>query len=1165
LPHTVPPLAAAALRDPAIRKTALAPEDGTCPAVLSGLSAAPRAHLLAAVRAETGRQVVYIAADASEARRAAADLRAFTGEDAATLAEREFNFRDMEGVSRDFERTRLRALYEIACGATVITAHAAALMQRAIPKDALLRAAVTLAPGETRPPEELIAALTGAGYIRAETVEAPGQYARRGGILDFWSPANEEPIRCELWGDEIDTLTFFDPATQRRGEPCGFAQILPAAESLPSLAPGGEQGFLDALAGLSGSLRGARSERARESALADAERLRAGRVLPSSDRYAELISPFAAALDFLAPDAVVLISDPARVAEAAERYEKRLAEEVTALLEAGLLDASRSRFALTKTDFFAQLERFSVIMCDAFTVSNYPIRPKSLAHTVVKQLPGYGGSLETAAADALHYGGRGFSTVVLVSSQKRGEILLGYFREAGVSAYADWSLAAMPEPGRTAIALGAVSAGMEYPAAKLAVITEGQLTEQSLPRKTKAHKKSNRERVQNYTDLAPGDLVVHDAHGIGRYAGLFTMTVDAAPRDYIKIQFQGADALYIPATQLDSIAKYIGGGEDSAVRLSKMGGGDWNKQKSRARASARDMAAELIALYAERSRVRGHAFAPDSVWQREFEDGFGYEETDDQLRSVAEIKSDMEKNVPMDRILCGDVGYGKTEVALRAVMKCVLDGYQAAILVPTTVLCSQHFRTASERFAGLPVTIGTLSRFSPPREIKKTLAGLESGAVDLVIGTHRLLSKDIRFKKLGLLVVDEEQRFGVAHKERLKELAKRVDALTLSATPIPRTLNMALSGIRDMSTIEEPPTGRQPVQTYVMEHDWNVLGDAVLREFDRGGQVYFLHNRIDTIDRTAAKLRELAPEASIAVAHGRMDEETLSGVMERVVSGEAQILVCTTIIETGIDIPNVNTLIIEDADKMGLAQLHQIRGRVGRSRRRAYAYLTFRRGKVLSEVAEKRLSAIREFAEFNSGFKIALRDLEIRGAGSLLGAEQSGHMMKVGYDMYLRLLEEAVAEEQGAKPKPKTVCAADLSVTARLPQSYVASGETRLDLYRRIARVETEDDAADILDELIDRFGDPPEEAANLVKIARLRYEASQTGVSDIAQKGKLVRLKLDVFDPAVLTAVYQSDEFRGRVRLENGASPAVTLRINADPLGECARFIAAWKDAAER
>ena len=629
----------------------------------------------------------------------------------------------------------------------------------------------------------------------------------------------------------------------------------------------------------------------------------------------------------------------------------------------------------------------------------------------------------------------------------------------------------------------------------------------------------------------------------------------------MKIQYAGTDSLYVPATQLDLVTKYTGAGEEKPVKLSKMGGAEWAKTRQRAKSAAKDMAKKLIALYAERQRLPGYAFSPDSEWQREFEENFGYTETDDQLRCTAEIKADMESSVPMDRLLCGDVGFGKTEVALRAVMKCVLDGKQAAILVPTTVLAQQHYQTALQRFFGFPVEIGVLSRFKTGGQSQKLIADLATGKCDLVIGTHRLLSKDVKFKDLGLLVVDEEQRFGVTHKEHIKELSRGVDVLTLSATPIPRTLNMAMSGIRDMSTIEEPPEDRLPVQTFVMEHDWGVISDAIRRELQRGGQVYYLHNRIDDIDRTAVRLRSMLEGVTVAVAHGQMDKNMLSSVMESVVSGETQVLVCTTIIETGIDIPNVNTLIIEDADRLGLAQLHQIRGRVGRSTRRASAYLTFRRDKVLNEIAEKRLSAIRDFAAFGSGFKIAMRDLEIRGAGNLLGAEQSGHMIDVGYDMYMKLLSEAVLEARGIPVPQRAECSADLAIAANIPERYVPSSEQRMDLYRRIAAIRSEEEADDLLDELIDRYGDPPGGVSALIQVALLRGEAGKAGVTDIAQKQGCLRFTVKDFDMEKVSALYARPEYKGRLRVEAGSKPCLSLKIKTKTrvVDEARRFVSDW------
>ena len=635
--------------------------------------------------------------------------------------------------------------------------------------------------------------------------------------------------------------------------------------------------------------------------------------------------------------------------------------------------------------------------------------------------------------------------------------------------------------------------------------------------------------------------------------------MDNAVKDYIKIAYQGSDTLFVPATQLDMVSKYIGGGgEDANVRLNKIGSDAWQKTKAKARKAAKDMAGELIKLYAARKRQLGYAFSPYAPWQKEFEDNFPYPETDDQLRCIADIKHDMESPTPMDRLLCGDVGFGKTEVALRAVMKAVMDGKQVAILVPTTVLAQQHYQTAVSRFRGFPVNIDVLSRFRTAQQQKVTLQKLRAGAVDLIIGTHKLLQRGVEFKDLGLLIVDEEQRFGVSHKERLKEISKGVDVLTLSATPIPRTLNMALSGIRDMSTIEAPPSDRYPVQTFVMEHNNAIIDDAIRREVERGGQVYYLHNRTETIDQCAGALRRRIPGLNVAVAHGQMGEDALGDVMQSMSEGEIQVLVCTTIIETGLDIPNANTLIIENADRFGLSQLHQLRGRVGRSTRHAYAYFTYKPDKNLTEIAEKRLSAIRDFAEFGSGFKIAMRDLEIRGAGNLLGAEQSGHMMSVGYDMYLKLLDEAVLEEKGETPKTPE-CTADLNVTANVDKNYVSRGEERMDLYRRMAAIRSPEDADDLLDEIVDRYGEPPRGVLNLIDIALLRATARNLGITDIKQKAGDVLFTLANLNFDAVGALCADPDYKARVTfLANAKQPTLRLKLSSgvDSLKQCKVFI---------
>ncbi len=1146
-------------------------ESGGLPALVSGLSGIHRANLAAALYEKLELPVLAVCPDDSSAESLARDLEAMTGQRVNALYSRDFSFYASLAASREAEQKRIFALNALRCGESPLTvATVSALMQRTIPPHTLEKAAFTLSMQSPCPPEELETALLRCGYTKCEQVEGAGQFSRRGGIVDFFSPSYPEPVRVEFWGDDIDSMGFFDIRTQRRTERVEFCRILPAAESLATLAEGGTAALIDALSAAADKCakrKGSQQLMELERTLrTDIERLSQRARLEYADRYMPFLYERASGADYIPEEALVFIDQPPRCADRARGYVKQLGEDVSELVKRGMLATDAPSFRISWDELRDKLSGHAVYMADAFTVGRCPLEPKTLVSIPAKQLPSYAGSVKTAAEDVSAYLRQGYRVVVLAGDMRRAELLQSFLKESGIAANVKETLERMPEEGCCTISVGGMSAGMEYPGIRLAVISDMQLLRVKEHRR-KASKKapSDRQRISTCADLRPGDLVVHEVHGIGRFAGIKKMKVDGLEKDYIVIRYAGTDTLYVPATALDMVTKYLGAAEDQHVKLSKMGGAEWTRARSRAKAATKKLAGELIKLYAERARVPGHAFAPDSPWQREFEDNFGYTETDDQLRSIAEIKADMESETPMDRLLCGDVGYGKTEVALRAAMKCILDDRQAAILVPTTVLAQQHYQTAVQRFFGFPISVGVLSRFRTPAQIQKTLEDLRTGRCDLVVGTHRLLQKDVKFKSLGLLVVDEEQRFGVGHKEHIKEMSRGVDVLTLSATPIPRTLNMALSGIRDMSSIDEPPQDRLPVQTFVMEHDWGVVCDAIRRELQRGGQVYYLHNRIDNIERTAIRLREmLGGEVTVGVAHGQMDKDMLASVMEDVTEGKTQVLVCTTIIETGIDIPNVNTLIIEDADKMGLAQLHQIRGRVGRSTRRASAYLTFRQDKVLTEVAEKRLEAIREFAEFGSGFKIAMRDLEIRGAGSLLGAEQSGHMCDVGYDMYMKLLSEAVLEERGIKTQKRAECSADLAVAANIPESYIPAEGQRMDIYRRIALLRTEDEADDLIDELIDRFGDLPSGVSALINVALLRGEAGRAGISDISQRSGRLVFALSDFDMQRISALYARPEYRGALKVEAGTVPRVSLRLrsNARVVDQARRFIKDYLEA---
>ncbi len=1142
-------------------------------AAVTGIGQINRSHLIAGLLAHNSRPVVVICQDDISAKRLQAELTAFSSQTYPILPGRELTFYDSAVVSREWEQKRLCQLYALYQGKTPLQIMTwESLSQRTMPAAALLKASFTLSVGSEYPVDSLTEKLIDAGYRRCSMVEGPGQFAIRGGIVDVFSPANPLPVRAEFFGDELDTMGYFDPETQRRTENIDEMLILPVSETQPSLHPGGISGLCEDIRDL--ITRQKRRKNLNEALIStlekDLDKYENHLSVSVSDRYMALIYPeIATALDYIPKNAIVIVCEHNSVKRAARDSGDEVGLQLDSLLQAGFLAGELCDFTCQWEDFTSFLKDHTCVYMDAFAGSAYPEdrQPEALLPMAAKQLPNYGGNLDTAAADLSHYQKMDFGSLVLCGTRRRAELLQEMLKERGVTAFLSIPLTSLPQPGQIFLTEGTLPYGMEYPNSKLAILTEGQLIAKAEPKRKTKKSQTNRQKLNSFADLSPGDLVVHENYGIGRFVAMEQIRVDGAVKDYVKIAYQGSDTLFVPATQLDMVSKYIGGGEDANIRLNKIGTDTWQKTKVKARKAAKDMAAELIQLYAARKRQEGFAFAADSPWQREFEDNFPYPETDDQLRCIAEIKDDMESPTPMDRLLCGDVGFGKTEVALRAAMKAIMDGKQAAILVPTTVLAQQHYQTAVARFRGFPVNIDLLSRFRTPTQQKRTLENLRAGQVDLIIGTHKLLQKSVQFKDLGLLIVDEEQRFGVSHKERLKEISKGVDVLTLSATPIPRTLNMALSGIRDMSTIEVPPSDRYPVQTYVMEHNNGILDDAIRREIQRGGQVYYLHNRVETIEQFAASLKRRIPDISVAVAHGKMSEDALSDVMQSMADGQIQVLVCTTIIETGLDIPNVNTLIIENADRFGLSQLHQLRGRVGRSTRHAYAYFTYRPDKSLSEVAEKRLTAIRDFAEFGSGFKIAMRDLEIRGAGNLLGAEQSGHMMSVGYDMYLKLLDEAVLEEKGDKPK-EIDCTADLNVTANVDPEYVSRGEERMDLYRRMAAIRKQEDADDLLDEIIDRYGEPPKGVLNLVEIALLRANARNVGICDIKQKAGDILFTLTRLDFEAVSALCSEKDYKSRLQFVASAkTPTLRLKLasGVDSLRQAKVFIQRYQSCLQK
>ncbi len=1104
---------------------------GTSPISVTGLCRTAKSNIVSALPDDLHRRVVVVAPDEGAAFKLKEDLFS-QGRDSVVLEARDLDLRSSSGASREYERSRAGTLYRLLTDSSVtLIATPDALAVRTIPPNRLSSVCVTLEGGSEISPDSLCEKLIGGGYLRVDSVEAAGQFARRGGIVDVFTPAAADPVRIEFWGDEIDSISSFDVATQRRNDGTDSVVITPAREIIfPS-----ESELSKKLSDLADRCR---DKTAADLILRDADNAKNG-ILPSNaDKYLSLCyDEKCTAFDYLS-DPLFFIDDRNAVFERIDSFYTVQSELITQLLEEHELTRELCDFYLDNGELMSKLQKGLCVISDPFTVRSDRIHSKDHVDFSTKALAPFSGTAAETAEDIAPLVHSKFKVILVCGTEKAARSLCDLLSDNGLHAvYSEDPVGAAA--GTVFVTPGTLSSGVEYTSIKTAVFTNARSSARRQKRKKYGLKGAS---IGSLEELKVGDHVVHSVYGIGLFDGIRKIEKDGIVKDYIKIKYRADEILYVPVTQLDIVSKYIGSGESGAIKLDKLGSDRWQKTKSRVKSAVADMADELIKLYAERAASKGYAFSEDTDLQHDFEYRFPYEETDDQLKCCDEIKQDMQKSVPMDRLLCGDVGFGKTEVALRAAFKCVLDGKQCAILVPTTILALQHYRTLLERMEGFAVNIEMLSRFRSARQQTEIKKKLVLGQIDIIVGTHRMISKDIKFHDLGLLIVDEEQRFGVAQKEKIKQSFPDIDVLTLSATPIPRTLNMAMSGIRDMSVIEEAPTDRHPVQTYVIEHDDAVLYDAVRRELHRGGQVYYIHNAIDSIGTVAAKIQKAVPDARVAVAHGRMSETELSAIWRSMLDDEIDVLVCTTIIETGVDIANANTLIIENADRFGLSQLHQLRGRVGRSSRRAYAYFTFRRGKVLSEIAEKRLMAIREFTEFGSGFKIAMRDLEIRGAGNVLGASQHGHLEAVGYDMYVRLLSNAIKEKRGEKPEPQAECTVDLQIVAHIPESYIPSTPDRLNIYRRIAQIRTEEDSRDVIDELIDRYGEPPSPVTGLIDIAFLRNRAIGLGIKEISERSGVLLIYFSQFDFTVASSL--ASALRGRVLISAGAKPYVSVRF---------------------
>lgn len=1101
---------------------------------------------------KTPAPTLVLVKDEGEARQTAAFL---TGEgvDAVVYPTKDFVFWNIS-ASHDTERERLSVLCRLQKGEriTVVTTPYAAL-EYTVPPAVLAERTVCLAVGDTKEPDALADLLVRMGFARVDTVDGVGQFARRGGIFDVYPAGTPLPVRIEFFDIEIDRMGYFDPVTQRVCENCDELTVIPAKEVPVDQA--GREAILAAEEELTKKVGEDLDVLATLSQ--EKEMLRAGLDVLFADRYISLVYPEKATLFsyFTARTACFVLSDNA-MKERADALLAALAEESVSLLEKKLIAPRYAHYA----GEYADMENFLSAQVPVYITgfgNSYNGRLAGLFGFRARRTVSYHGKPLLLLEDLKNLLAGSYRVLILTESPTEAEATLALLGENGVHAIslppdapADY---AVLDHGTVGVTYGAYPAGFDLIVARVAILSllpdEGVLVRRQHRRRAAA-KRSAGEKIMSYADLSVGDYVVHTVHGIGVFKGMQQLTLGGVTRDYITIQYAGNDQLFLPADRLEMIAKYIGAkSEDGTVRINKLGGQEWGRSKARARAAAKDMAKDLVQLYAARQRRPGFAFPEDCELEREFADTFEFEETEPQLVAISEITGDMMRPVPMDRLLCGDVGFGKTEVAFRAAFKAITAGKQVAILVPTTILAMQHYQTALSRMRGYAVNIEMISRLRTPKEQQNIRRRLARGEIDLIIGTHSLLSSQIAFKDLGLLIVDEEQRFGVGQKEKLKELTTNVDVLTLTATPIPRTLNMAMSGIRDMSILDEAPADRHPVQTYVMEHDDFVIEEAVRKELARGGQVLYLYNRVESMERPAAKLQKAFPTARITLANGRMDKETLEDIWQSLVRGEIDILVCTTIIETGVDLPNANTLIIEDADRMGLSQLHQLRGRVGRSGRHAYAYFTFRRGKVLTEIAEKRLKAIREYAEFGAGFKIALRDLEIRGAGNLLGAEQHGHIDAVGYDLYVRILNEAILEEKGIAPEPVFESQIDLNISANIPENYISTSAERMEMYKKISLIGTEEDRADVWDELCDRFGEPPVEVTRLLSVACARAVASRAKIAKVERHDRVLRFVSSVPDLAVWSELFAkhtglSVTANGAVeyKLDKGADAALTL-----------------------
>ncbi|MGC6173527.1 transcription-repair coupling factor [Lacrimispora sp. 38-1] len=1118
------------------------------PVMASGCMDSQKVHLMYEAAKQEGLKLV-VTYDDTRAREIYEDLRFFDS-NAWLYPARDLLFfnADIHGNLLTKQRMAVfRHLMEQSSGWVVTTFDG--LMDHLMPLADLKKQALLVKGGQIIDVEIWKKRLTQLGYERMGQVDGMGQFSIRGGIIDIFPLTEELPVRIELWDNEVDSIRTFDLESQRSIEQLDEICIYPATEMVLT-----SQQINEGMEELQKELKKYEKDLRAQSKIEEAARIRSivselieglkeGWKQHGLDGYIHYFCKGSVSfLDYFSPEnTVFFLDEPERLKEKGETVEMEFRESMIHRLENGYLLPGQTSLLYPAKEMLARIQMKSGVYLTGLEQKLSGFVVKNRYSFQVKNVNSYQNSFELLIKDLTRWKREGYRVILLSASRTRASRLAGDLREYELRAYCpdDKDGEHEVKPGEILVTYGSIHRGFEYPMIKFLVITEGDMF--GMEKKKRKRKKTVYEgtRIQNFSDLSVGDYVVHEDHGLGIYRGIEKIEQDGVIKDYLKVEYAENGNLYLPATRLDGIQKYAGA-EAKKPKLNRLGGDQWNKTKTRVKGAVKEIAKDLVMLYAARQQTHGFRYSEDTVWQKEFEEMFPYEETEDQWDAIESTKADMESGRIMDRLICGDVGYGKTEIALRAAFKAVQEGKQVVYLVPTTILAQQHYNTFAQRMKDFPVRVDLMSRFKSSAQIKKTVEDLRKGMVDIVVGTHRVLSKDVQFKDLGLLIIDEEQRFGVAHKEKIKQLKENIDVLTLTATPIPRTLHMSLVGIRDMSVLEEPPVDRMPIQTYVMEHNDEMVREAIHRELSRGGQVYYVYNRVNNIDEVANHIAKLVPEAVVTFAHGQMHEHELERIMFDFVNGEIDVLVCTTIIETGLDISNANTMIIQDADRMGLSQLYQLRGRVGRSSRTAYAFLMYKRDKMLKEEAEKRLQAIREFTELGSGIKIAMRDLEIRGAGNVLGAEQHGHMEAVGYDLYCKLLNQAVLELKGERKEEDTYeTVVDCDIDAYIPTSYIKNEYQKLDIYKRISSIENDDEHMDMQDELMDRFGEMPKPVENLLKVAALKALAHSAYVTEVNINRQEIRLtmyrnaKLKVEGiPKII------EEYRGDLKFHMGEEP---------------------------